>query len=207
MENENNEISQREKNIQNNANNIRNAADVAMASNIPHAAAAGAAVKTADKLSGGEASERLGEVLERAGRNNPVGQQLQNASNNLSESGVSDQAGQVARTTQLASGNGEGLEKDSLDKKGGKKSLLNSNNSDNDDTNTTETSNTFFSGLSKIKKILPFIPALSFVFGIIIFQELTMQVLQEASLYANRYQGVLHHQSLRLQVVNLALVA
>ena len=46
--------SQDQRNIDNNAKNIRNAADVAIASKEPHAAAAGAAVKAADKITGGK---------------------------------------------------------------------------------------------------------------------------------------------------------
>ena len=45
---------QKARNDANNAKNIRNAADVAIASKNPYAMAAGAAVKGADKLTGGK---------------------------------------------------------------------------------------------------------------------------------------------------------
>lgn len=85
----------------NNANNIRNAADVAIASKEPHAAAVGAAVKGADKLTGGKSSEALGKVMTKANKVSPMGRKLQNASNKLNESGASDKIGQSAR---MASG-------------------------------------------------------------------------------------------------------
>ena len=50
----------------NNANNIRNAADVAIASKNPYAMAAGAAVKAADKITGGKSTEALGKGMTKA---------------------------------------------------------------------------------------------------------------------------------------------
>ena len=54
------------RNDQNNTNNIRNAADVAMASGNPYAMAAGGAVKAADKITGGKSTEALGRGLSKA---------------------------------------------------------------------------------------------------------------------------------------------
>jgi adenylate kinase len=48
------------RNDQNNANNIRNAAEVAQASGNAYAMAAGTAVKAADKITGGKSTEALG---------------------------------------------------------------------------------------------------------------------------------------------------
>ena len=58
-----NQMSQDERNVKNNANNIRNAADVAMASKNPYAMAAGAVVKGADKITGGKSTEALGKAI------------------------------------------------------------------------------------------------------------------------------------------------
>ena len=85
-----------ERNIQNNANNIRNAADVAIASKNPYGVAAGGAIKVADKLTKGKSSEAAGKVLHNVAKKTPMGRQLQNKSNKLSESGLSDKAGKIA---------------------------------------------------------------------------------------------------------------
>lgn len=87
---------EKKRNDSNNARNVRNAADVAIASGNPYAMAAGFAVKGADKLSGGRASNALGKGMSTANRIVPAGKSLQNVSNNLSESGVSDVAGRAA---------------------------------------------------------------------------------------------------------------
>ena len=88
--------SQDQRNIDNNAKNIRNAADVAIASKEPHAAAAGAAIKAADKLTGGKSTQALGKALNANNKYSPMGKQLQKASNKLSESGLSDKIGKAA---------------------------------------------------------------------------------------------------------------
>ena len=85
-----------ERNTQNNANNIRNAADVAIASKNPYAMAAGGAVKVADKLTNGKSSEALGRAMAKANSISPGGSKIQNASNRLSESGASDKIGKAA---------------------------------------------------------------------------------------------------------------
>ena len=92
------------RNDQNNANNVRNAADVAMASGNPYAMAAGAAVKVGDKLSGGKVSQTLGRGLSKANEHAPLGHKVQDASNKLSESGASDRVGQAAAMKNMAAG-------------------------------------------------------------------------------------------------------
>ena len=79
-----------------NANNIKNAANVAIATKNPYAAAAGATVKAADKLTSGKASEGLGKALSKANQIAPGGQHLQDALNNLNDSGISDKVGDAA---------------------------------------------------------------------------------------------------------------
>lgn len=93
---------------QNNANNLRNAADVAMASKNPYAMAAGAAVKAADKVTGGKSTEALGKALTRANKVMPGGKKLQKASNKLNESGASDKIGKAASMANGAKGGAPG---------------------------------------------------------------------------------------------------
>ncbi len=94
-----------QRDTQNNAKNIRNAADVAIAAGDPIAKAAGGAVKVADKVTKGKSSEALGKGLAKASQHAPGGQKLQNLSNKAAESGVSDAVGTGAR---MASGNAGG---------------------------------------------------------------------------------------------------
>ena len=93
----------------NNANTIRNAADVAIATKNPYGVAAGVAVKGADALTDGKASEALGKAMTKANQYTPGGNQVQNLSNNLSESGLGDKIGQAAAMkNQIDARNGGG---------------------------------------------------------------------------------------------------
>ena len=93
----------------NNANTIRNAADVAIATKNPYGVAAGVAVKGADALTDGKASEALGKAMTEANQYSPGGNQVQNLSNNLSESGLGDKIGQAAAMkNQIDARNGGG---------------------------------------------------------------------------------------------------
>ncbi len=87
---------EKERNDANNANNVRNAADVAIASGNPYAMGAGFALKGIDKVTGGKGSEIVGKAVSNASKITPGGKKLQDLSNDLSESGVSDQVGKVA---------------------------------------------------------------------------------------------------------------
>lgn len=99
------QLSEKERANQANANNIRNAADVAMATKNPYAMAAGAIIKGADKLTGGKSTELLGKGMTKANKMSPGGRRIQNASNKLSESGASDAIGKAA---SMKSGKGAG---------------------------------------------------------------------------------------------------
>ena len=99
-----NQMSQDERNAQNNAKNIRNAADVAIASKNPYAMAAGAAVKGADKITNGKFSEKAGKLANKANKVAPGGRKIQDASNKLAESGASDKIGQGARIMNARNG-------------------------------------------------------------------------------------------------------
>lgn len=89
--------SQDEINAENNANNLRNAAEVAANSSNPYAKAAGHAVKAVDKFTGGKALNKAGAQMNKINKMTPGGQQLQNASNKLNESGASDKIGAAAK--------------------------------------------------------------------------------------------------------------
>lgn len=101
---EENSSSEKERADKNNAQNVRNAADVAIASGHPVAAAIGGAVKTADKITGGKASEGLGKAATKVMNKMPNGKAMQNASNKLSESGASDAIGKAAAMKNGAGG-------------------------------------------------------------------------------------------------------
>lgn len=88
--------SQDERNTENNAKNINNAANVAIKSGVPVAAAVGAAVKGADKITGGKISKVAGKLFTEFNKMVPLGDKLQGVSNQISESGVSDAIGAIA---------------------------------------------------------------------------------------------------------------
>ena len=93
-------------NSANNTNNIRNAADVAIASGEAHAVAIGSAVKAADKVTGGKATELAGKGMTKLNKHAPFGKGIQNASNKLSESGASDKIGKAAKIKNQYGGKG-----------------------------------------------------------------------------------------------------
>ena len=85
-----------ERNAQNNAENIQVAADIAMESGNPYAAAVGVVVKVGDKVTGGKVSEGLGKATAKVTEKMPGGKAVQNASNQANESGLNKAAGKVA---------------------------------------------------------------------------------------------------------------
>jgi len=88
---------QRRRNVANNANNVRLAADVAAKTDHPYAKAAGLAVKAADKLSDGKASEKLGKALDNYMKTQGLkGKMMQAALNKMSESGTSNRIAAAA---------------------------------------------------------------------------------------------------------------
>ncbi|MGN1355336.1 MAG: SpoIID/LytB domain-containing protein [Bacilli bacterium] len=89
--------SEKDRANKNNAQNLKNAADIAIASKNPYAMAAGKAVKTADKLTGGKSSEALGKGLTKATNKMPAGKTMQDMLNKANESGLGDKLGQTAR--------------------------------------------------------------------------------------------------------------
>ena len=97
---------QDEINAENNANNIKNAADVAIASKNPYAMAAGYAIKGLDKMTGGKSTQAMGNAMNKANKMTPGGQQIQKASNKMSESGASDKVGAAARAKNSGGSNG-----------------------------------------------------------------------------------------------------
>ena len=99
---------EKQRNDANNAQNVRAAADVAIASKNPYAMAAGGAVKAGDEITGGKVSESAGKGLTQVASNpfNPAGRRLQDNSNFLAESGASDKVGKVASFTGARNGRG-----------------------------------------------------------------------------------------------------
>ena len=100
------EKSQDEKNIENNKKNLDNAAEVAAASLNPYAKAAGYAYKLGDKLTGGKLGEKAGSAVNEIGKRIPGGNQIQNLSNKVAESGASDAAGKAASIKNNAQSGG-----------------------------------------------------------------------------------------------------
>ena len=94
-----------ERNVKNNANNIRNAADVAVASKNPYGVAIGGAVKGLDKVTGGKSTEALGSAMTRMNKFSPGGKRMQKLSNKLNDSGASDKIGKAASTYNGVNGN------------------------------------------------------------------------------------------------------
>lgn len=92
------------RNDANNAQNVRNAADVAIATGNPYAAAAGVAVKGADKLTGGKASEALGKGISAVNNVSPLGKKTQDLSNKVNESGLGDTVGKAASFKNATNG-------------------------------------------------------------------------------------------------------
>ncbi|MBQ6404771.1 MAG: hypothetical protein IJJ63_01835 [Bacilli bacterium] len=88
---------EKERNVENNAQNINNAADVAIASKNPYGVAAGMAVKGANALTNGNSSRLLGKGVDAASRMSPFGKKLQNLSNGINESGLGDRIGKASR--------------------------------------------------------------------------------------------------------------
>lgn len=86
-----NEIQTRnQRNVANNANAVRNAADMASRSANPYAKASGTAVKAADKISGGKSSVAIGKGINRANKIAPGGRMAQGGINKNVESGTAD---------------------------------------------------------------------------------------------------------------------
>ena len=98
---------EKQRSDENNAKNIKNAADVAIASKNPYAMAAGKAVKLGDKLTGGKVSKTAGKAMTQINKHAPMGKTLQNTSNKLAESGTSDTIGKAASLKNKQDGNSE----------------------------------------------------------------------------------------------------
>lgn len=100
---------QTDRNSANNANTIRNAANVAEASGHPVASAIGKGVKAADKLTDGKLTNSLGKSMSRLNNMSGLqGKMLQGASNKLSESGTGDRIAKAANKRNSPSNRGIG---------------------------------------------------------------------------------------------------
>ena len=104
--NDDDELSEKERANRNNAQNLRNAADVAIASGEAHAVAIGEGVKVADKLTGGKSTDLLGKGMTNANKIMPGGKRAQALSNKIAESGIGDKAGKAASMYNSMQGSG-----------------------------------------------------------------------------------------------------
>ena len=85
-----------ERNVENNAKNIRAAADVAVSSKNPYATAIGGAVKAADRISGGKSTDFLAKATNLANKTSLAGRATQAGLNKLGESGATNAASKAA---------------------------------------------------------------------------------------------------------------
>ena len=97
---------QDQRNVENNKKNILAAAEVASNVPNPYVKAAGTAVKGLDKVTGGKSTELLGKAMNTANKITPGGQEAQNLSNKLGESGASDLVRKGAQIKNGMSGGG-----------------------------------------------------------------------------------------------------
>lgn len=103
---ENQAKSEDQRNIENNTKAVRSASDVAIASGNPYAMAAGAAAKTASKLTDGQSDEVLAKALNNTNKNVPGGHMVQQGLNKMGESGTTEQIGDAAQAYNAANGKG-----------------------------------------------------------------------------------------------------
>ncbi len=118
-EGDSSQMSQDQRNVENNKKAVGAAAEVAMASGNPYAMAAGAAVKAADKLTGGQSTEALGKALNQANKTAPGGQMVQDGLNKMGEDGTTDKVGKAASMYNGAKGQGTGDQAGAADKAAG----------------------------------------------------------------------------------------
>ena len=103
MQNGNGQTSPRQqrniRNTQNNANFIRNAAQAAKKTNHPVARGIGEAVDATDKLTGGKASQKMGQNLNKLPSMGGAGKRTPKSINDLSKNGTADAIGNSASST------------------------------------------------------------------------------------------------------------
>lgn len=120
---------EKQRNIENNANNVLAAASVAEATGHPVAAGIGKAVKVADKISGGRTTKDLGKKMAMLNKlSGGAGKKMQKMSNKLAESGVGNKAASLMNAKNGQKPNqGQGPSKGKI----ANKSLNNDNHSSN----------------------------------------------------------------------------
>ena len=96
---------QNARNNANNANLVSNLADVASKTSDPTLKAIGTGVKAADKLTGGKASQMVGNALTKNNNATPHGRMLQKGINKLGESGATDRLTQALNKKNGVSSN------------------------------------------------------------------------------------------------------
>lgn len=146
----------------NNTQNVKNAADIAIASKNPYAMAAGAAVKAADKLTGGKSSEMLGKELTNTVNKLPKGKKIQKKLNKVNESGAGDKAGAAARIVNKDASN------TSTDKSSSIDSGLMDEFKKEKDKGKEQDQDVNLSGSGSIKKVIIFVLPISIAFFFIL---------------------------------------
>lgn len=86
---------QDQRNAENNAKNIKLAANVAVKYGEGYGKVIGGAVLAADKVTGGKSTEFLGKGMNAANKTAPMGDKIQNASNKFAESGAADAGNKI----------------------------------------------------------------------------------------------------------------
>ena len=95
-----------QRNSANNAEAVRAAADIAAKTNNPYAKAIGKGIQTADKISGGKASEKLGKKLNTMNKMAGLkGKLLQAGLNKMAESGTTDRINKAVNAKNSGKGN------------------------------------------------------------------------------------------------------
>lgn len=101
-------LTQKEREIQNNINTHKNAAEVAIATKNPYAMAIGYGYKALDNITDGESSKYIAQKNRMFNKIAPGGRQMQRLSNKSSESGIGDKVGQIASIKSSFSKGGGG---------------------------------------------------------------------------------------------------
>jgi len=96
-------LTKKEREIQNNINTQKNAAEVATNINNPYAKAIGYAYKAADNITEGESSKYIAQKTRMVNKIAPGGRRIQKTSNKLSEKGIGDKIGKVASMKNMFS--------------------------------------------------------------------------------------------------------
>lgn len=154
MSEENNNVNAvqaaQQRNVANNANNVRAAAEIASKVDHPYAKAAGTAIKAADKISGGKASEKIGKAMDTYMKTQGLkGKMMQSALNKMSESGTSNR---IASAMNAKNGNAVGNSPKMFGMGGAVSQDTMTSVKDKNDSESSDSGTATFSGSFKVVK-------------------------------------------------------